>query len=136
MLCGSLDHWKKGCDKYIKDKQTAKRPVTTYFPMGPKRAAIPWCLQCGKKGDHPTMDFTSADPPILLPSAANASHLTGVRLWCSIKGHSHRECMRQAPDQANENALAIMGLSQRVDAMQKAVEACNKLEPKVTNLEG
>ena len=82
------------------------------------------------------MDFTSTHPPLLLPSAADASDLTDVCLWCSIKGHSHRECMRMALDRANENTLAIMGLSQRVDVMQRVVEACNELGPKVTNLEG
>ena len=116
-LCGSPDYWKMGCDKYIKDKHTAKRLVTTYLPTGPKRAAIPWCLRRGKKRDHPTMDHKSTYLPILLPSAADASDLSDVCFWCSIKGHSQTECMRRASVQANENASAIMGLSQCVDVV-------------------
>ena len=77
------------------------------------------------------MDCKSTNPPILLPSASDASNLNDVRFLCSIKGHSHWCCTRHSPIQANENASAIMGLSQRVDAVQKAVPACKELGPKV-----
>ena len=135
-LCSSADHWKKGCDTYISGKHTAKRLVTTYFPRGPKRLAIAMCARCGKKGDHPAMDCKSTDPPVLLPFASNASDLSDVCFWGSMKGHSHRECMRRAPVQANKHASAIIGLIQWIDAVHKAVEACNDMAPKVIDLEG
>ena len=85
---------------------------------GPKRSAISWCLRCGVKGEHPTMDCTAASPPIILPDASDADDLQDVCLWCSIKGHCHQSPMRRAPIQAKENATAIAGLTDRVDALQ------------------
>jgi hypothetical protein len=82
------------------------------------------------------MDCTAAGPPIILPDASDADDLQDVCLWCSIKGHSHQSCMRRAPIQAKENATAIAGLTDRVDALQKSVTDCNALSGKVSTLEG
>ena len=82
------------------------------------------------------MDCTAAGPPIILPDASDADDLQDVCLWCSIKGHSHQSCMRRAPIQAKENAIAIAGLTDRVDALQRSVTDCNALSGKVSTLEG
>ena len=82
------------------------------------------------------MDCTAAGPPIILPDPSDADDLQDVCLWCSIKGHSHQSCMRRAPVQAKENAAAIAGLTDRVDALQKSVKDCNALSGKVSTLEG
>ena len=80
-LCGSSDHWKKACDRYVATKHESKPPQTTYFPTGPKRANISWCLRCGKKGIHPTVDCDSSSPPILLPTAEDKADLEGICCW-------------------------------------------------------
>ena len=135
-LCGSSDHWKKGCPRYQAEKHKARNPTTTYWPTGPQRSAISSCLRCGVKGDHPTMECTAAGPPIILPDPSDADDLQDVCLWCSIEGHSHQSCMRRAPVQAKENAVAIAGLTDRVDALQKSVTDCTPLSGKVSTLEG
>ena len=112
-LYGSPDHWKRACDKYISTKHKPKRPQVTYSPTGPKRANISWCLRCGKKGLHPIVDCDSSIPPILLPTAEDKTEMEGICCWCGIRGHHHKDCMRRAPMQAEENREAICSLSGR-----------------------
>ena len=133
-LCGSKEHWKKGCPNYQAGKHTARNPRTTYFPTQPRQANITWCLKCGIKGAHATVDCQKDSPAILFPSGDDKEAMEGICTFCAIRGHTFSSCMRRAPQQADANKMEIDKLSLRVDALSKSVDKVNELDSKVRSL--
>ena len=134
-LCGSKHHRKKGCDKYVAEKHTAKKPQTTYFSTGPRRANRSWCLRCGTKDQHPTCDCSSISPPNIFPAGQDKEDLGDICEWCAIRGHNLRECMRRAPIQAEENRSGLSALTSRFDALEKSIGDLGGLSQKVDRLQ-
>ena len=135
-LCGSSSHWKKACDSYKAEKHTPRKPTTTYFPTGPKRANVSGCLHCGTKNNHCTIGCKSANPPIILPTGQDKEDLAYVCKYFGVRGHGLRECMRCAPIQAGDNRSVICALTTPVNSLQKSVDNMASLSEKVTSLEG
>ena len=99
--------------------------------MGPKRANVSWCLRREMKGQNAS-----------LPAVRSFCHLATVkRRWkvfatSGASSRHHRECMRRALVQAEENKTAISDLTQRVNALHKSMDDVAHLSFSVDTLQG
>ena len=141
VLCGSQQHWLRGCDKYDAAVHTPRNsrgsgavsgPKTTYFDMGGGRHRECWCLKCGV-ADHATMDCNKSTPPVIVPECdAEKQRMGSFRTFCGYMGHSFDQCMRRGVEISQPNTGNIRGMQDELAAIKKSV---NRVDDMQTSLE-
>ena len=87
LLCGSYQHWVRECHRYAETMGANPRSSALVTAV--------WCLRCGTD-DHCRAKCVVDGAPIHEPAGGQAQY--GVCLWCGIRGHNYRDCLRRVPE--------------------------------------
>ena len=138
VLCGSVDHWIRACDKFEPAKHVPKfQPAgggTRYIITSGARPRKPWCLKCGTT-DHATSDCVTKNPAVNFPDDNQASHLSGHCTWCGYAGQNVSSCMCCRTALGIESSSEIESLRNEVASIKESIQNVDTLNESVEVLQ-